>query len=381
MSLYIGLMSGTSMDAVDAVLVSHAEHPPRIVAHHSHPVPEALGALMHSAVSDGRAADSVGMWHLDALVGALFADAVEALLARAGIPASDIRAIGSHGQTVYHGPDDEPPVTVQIGDPNLIAERTGITTVADFRRRDIAAGGQGAPLASAFHRAVFHDENSARAVVNIGGIANLTVLSKDPQTSVTGFDTGPGNTLMDLWCMRHRRSPVDLNGTWAGSGEVLDELLDLFFEDAYFHLPPPKSSGREHFNLRWLDLKIGALAGPMPSPQDVQRTLCELTAASIARAVSDYAPGTEQILVCGGGARNAVLMNALTLQSGERSVAPTSVAGFDPEWVEAVAFSWLAKQTLEGRPGNLPSVTGARHAVILGGIYPGSKRIPGKDDG
>ena len=369
------------MDAVDAVLVSHAEHPPRIVAQHSHPVPEALGALMQSAVANGGATDNVGMWHLDALVGALFADAVEALLTRAGVPASDVRAIGSHGQTVYHGPADEPPVSVQIGDPNLISERTGITTVADFRRRDIAAGGQGAPLAPAFHRAVFHDKNSPRAVVNIGGIANLTVLPKDPQDSVTGFDTGPGNTLMDLWCMRHQHLPVDLNGAWAGSGEIIHELLDLFFEDPYFHLPPPKSTGREHFNLRWLDSKIGAFAGAMPSPQDVQRTLCQLTAESIARAVSDCAPGTEQILVCGGGALNPVLMDALSLQSGEHGVASTSVAGFDPEWVEAVAFSWFAKQTLEGRPANLPSVTGARHAVILGGIYPGLTRVPEKDDG
>jgi anhydro-N-acetylmuramic acid kinase len=262
MSFYIGLISGTSMDAVDAVLVSHAEHPPRIVAHHSHPIPEALGALMQSAVADGHAADSVAMWHLDARVGALFADAVEALLTRAGVPSSDVRAIGSHGQTVYHGPDDEPPVSVQIGDPNLIAERTGITTVADFRRRDIAAGGQGAPLAPAFHRAVFQDKNSARVVVNIGGIANLTVLAKDHRKPVTGFDTGPGNTLMDLWCMRHQGSPVDLNGAWAAGGEVRHELLDLFFEDSYFHAAPPKSTGREYFNLHWLDSQIAALDGP-----------------------------------------------------------------------------------------------------------------------
>ena len=335
MSLYIGLISGTSMDAVDSVLVSHDADRPELIASHAH----------------------------------LFADAVTRLLQDAAIGAGEVIAIGSHGQTVYHGPNDKPPITVQLGDPNVIAERTGITTVADFRRRDMAAGGQGAPLVPAFHRAVMQKSGSPRAIVNIGGIANLTVLPGNPEEEVLGFDTGPGNTLMDLWCRRHRDAPLDRDGAWARGGKPVPALLRLLLEDPYFAAAPPKSTGREYFNLDWLDAAIEKSSSKEVDAQDVQHTICELTAKTIVEATRKYAPETREIFVCGGGAHNAALMRALAAVAGNISVNSTAAAGFDPKWVEAVAFSWFAKQTLEGNPSNLPSVTGARHPVILGGIY------------
>lgn len=367
MSLYIGLMSGTSMDAVDAALVSHAEHPPRIIARHSHPIPDSLRRDLSTVV--GGDYDASAVWRLDAQLGVLFAEAVEALLESAGTAASEVTAIGSHGQTVYHGPDDVPPVSVQIADPNTIVERTGITTVADFRRRDIAAGGQGAPLAPAFHQAIFQTSDRARAVVNIGGIANVTVLPKARGSTVTGFDTGPGNTLMDSWCAKHRDQPMDKDGRLAAAGSVNDSLLNALLSEPYFSRPPPKSTGREYFNLTWLDRKAGGAGLGNLSAADVQCTLAELTAATIADAVIDHAPDTEEVLVCGGGVHNPVVMEALARRMEGRTVSSTADAGADPEWIEAVAFSWMAKQTLEGRASSLPSVTGARRSVILGAVY------------
>jgi len=367
MSLYIGLMSGTSMDAVDAVLVSHAENLPKMVARHSHAIPEPLQRALATVV-EGKY-DGPVVWRLDAELGRLFADAVAELLISAGVSAGDVTAIGSHGQTIYHGPDDTPPVTVQIADPNVIAERTGITTVADFRRRDIAAGGQGAPLAPAFHQALFQSQGSARVVVNIGGIANITILPKEPEAAVTGFDTGPGNTLMDLWCAKHRRQPMDKDGEFAARGSVIEKLLVELLADPYFRKPPPKSTGREYFNLNWLQRVIEATGRQASAPEDVQRTLLELTSAGIADAIADYGQNTEEVFVCGGGARNPVLMGALSKRMDRRTVSSTAKAGVDPDWIEAVAFSWMAKQTLEARSSNLPTVTGARRAVILGGIY------------
>ncbi len=368
MSLYIGLISGTSMDAVDAVLVSHDAVPPKLIASYEHPIPETLSARLQSLASDGLPSGPEA-WHLDVKLGALFAEAVAQLLVRARVAAEDIVAIGSHGQTVYHGPNDEPPITVQLGDPNVIAERTGITTVADFRRRDMAAGGQGAPLVPAFHRAVLQKPGSPRAVVNIGGIANVTVLPGDVDTKVLGFDTGPGNTLMDLWSRRHLGEPMDRGGAWAKGGTPVPALLEALLQDPYFKLAPPKSTGREYFNLEWLDAMVEKATSQAADPQHVQRTLCELTAATIVDAILKYAADTRQILICGGGAHNATLMQALTERAGDISVNSSAAAGFDPKWVEAIAFSWFAKQTLEGQPSNLPSVTGARHLAILGGIY------------
>lgn len=368
MSLYIGLMSGTSMDAVDAVLVSHAQHPPSVLAAHSHSMPVQIRRVL-KAVVDG-STDGPSLWRLDAELGELFAAAVCGLLDKAGVSGTDVVAIGSHGQTVYHGPRDVPPVTVQLADPNIIAERTGITTVADFRRRDMAAGGQGAPLAPAFHRSVFQSPDVSRVVVNIGGIANITVLPRDPGSPVIGFDTGPGNTLMDLWCERHRGTPMDEDGVYAASGTLVAELLDMLRADPYFELPPPKSTGREYFNLSWLQRTLDAHEERTYFPEDVQRTLCELTADSIADAVEKHAPDTDEILVCGGGAHNPVLINSLSGRSEDCMVTSTASLGLDPGWIEGIAFSWMAKQTLDHRPSNLPSVTGARRAVVLGGIYP-----------
>lgn len=368
MSLYIGLISGTSMDAVDAVLVSHDAVAPKLIASHAHPIPETISARLQSLASDGLPSGPE-VWHLDVKLGALFSDAVAQLLVRARVAADEIVAIGSHGQTVYHGPNDEPPITVQLGDPNVIAERTGITTVADFRRRDMAAGGQGAPLVPAFHRAVLQKRGTPRAIVNIGGIANVTVLPGNVDADVLGFDTGPGNTLMDLWSRRHQGVAMDRDGLWASGGTPVRALLEALLADPYFELAPPKSTGREYFNLEWLDAVVKKSPSKATDAQHVQRTLCELTATTIVEAILKYAADTREMLICGGGADNAFLMQALTAHAGDVSVKSTAAEGFDPKWVEAIAFSWFAKQTLEGNPSNLPSVTGARHLAILGGIY------------
>ncbi len=368
MSLYIGLISGTSMDAVDAVLVSHDSVPPKLVSTHAHPIPDALSARLHS-IADNGLPSGPEVWHLDVELGALFADAVAQLLVRAEVAADTIAAIGSHGQTVYHGPNEEPPVTVQLGDPNVIAERTGITTVADFRRRDMAAGGQGAPLVPAFHRAVLQKSGSPRAIVNIGGIANVTVLPGNVGAKVLGFDTGPGNTLMDLWCRRHLGAPMDKDGAWARSGKPIPGLMEALLKDPYFQAAPPKSTGREYFNLQWLDSALEYTLPQPVDPEDIQRTLCELTAKTIVDAIRTHAADTGEIFVCGGGALNPTLMKGLAAFAGGIRVDSTAAAGYDPNWVEAIAFSWFAKQTLEGNPSNLPSVTGARHPVILGGIF------------
>ena len=307
---------------------------------------------------------------LDARLGRAFAQASRALLTRAGIPPEEIAAIGSHGQTVRHLP--EPPVrnTLQIGDPNIIAEETGITTVADFRRRDLAAGGQGAPLVPAFHRAAFGLAGEYRVVVNIGGIANLTLLPPGEDCRVTGFDCGPGNLLMDAWATRHLRAPMDRAGRWAASGNVHQALLNRLLEDPYFRRPPPKSSGREHFSAVWLEAVLNPLT-VQPSAADVQATLCELTATSIAGAIREHAPDAGRVLVCGGGIHNDHLMERLRRHLEDLPVCSTADHGMDPDWVEAAAFAWLAQQTLAGRPGNLPAVTGAEREVILGGIYLG----------
>lgn len=368
MSLYIGLISGTSMDAVDAVLVSHDTDSPKLISAHAHPIPKSLSSRLQSLVNDGLPGGPE-VWQLDVRLGALFADAAAQLLVHAEVAAGEVTAIGSHGQTVYHGPNDDPPVTVQLGDPNVIAERTGITTVADFRRRDMAAGGEGAPLVPAFHRAVLQVPGLPRAIVNIGGIANVTVLPGNVEATVLGFDTGPGNTLLDLWCRRHRGASMDRDGAWAGGGKPVGELLEALLEDPYFGAAPPKSTGREYFNLAWLEAALERASSHRADAQDVQRTLCELTAKTIADAIRRHAADTQEILVCGGGAHNTTLMRALTSYAGNISVESTAAAGFDPKWVEAIAFSWFAKQTLEGKPSNLPTVTGARHSAILGGIY------------
>ncbi len=365
--IYLGLMSGTSIDGIDAALVRFPAGRIALIATHSHPWPAPLQQALQRLTTPGdNEIDRLG--ELDALAANEFAAAARAVLDRAGIPPAAVAAIGSHGQTIRHRPDATPPFTLQIGDPNRIAELTGITTVADFRRRDMAAGGEGAPLTPALHQVLFGSDSEYRCVLNIGGIANITLLPPG-KAAVTGFDTGPGNCLLDSWAGRHGHAPFDRDGAWAATGKVHPPLLKRLLADRYFHRPPPKSTGREYFSPAWLE----RLTAPYPElpPADIQATLLALTAQSIGDAVTAAAPGCQRLLVCGGGAHNPALMAQLQRTLPACPVESCRHHGAEPDWVEAIAFAWLARQTLRGLPGNLPSVTGARHPVILGGIYPG----------
>ena len=364
---YIGLISGTSMDGIDAALVAFDDRP-QVVAWHNQSLPNEVRQELYRLQTPGQDELARAMT-LDVTLGRLFAGAVQALLDKAGLTASEIAAIGSHGQTLRHYPDGPTPTSWQIGDPNLIAELTGITTVADLRRRDMAAGGQGAPLVPAFHANVFSDSEHDRAVLNIGGIANLTLLPADSARPVTGFDTGPGNGLMDAWINREQNQAYDRNGEWAASGHVHPGLLERLMNDPYFTRTPPKSTGREYFNLAWLEPQLAAFANL--AARDVQATLCELTARTIADALQANMNSIEEVLVCGGGVHNRQLRQRLEELVTPATISSTARAGIDPDQVEAAAFAWLARQTLAGRPGNLTDVTGARHPVVLGAIYPG----------
>jgi anhydro-N-acetylmuramic acid kinase len=363
---YIGLMSGTSVDGIDAVVVSIAlSGKTTVETVHQHAIPPDIRRWIHELCGPGEdELDSAGT--LDVELGRLFADAANAVLRRAGLAPPDIRAIGSHGQTVRHRPHGPNAFTLQLGNPSVIAEHTGITTVADFRMRDMAAGGQGAPLVPAFHRAQFHAPGKHRAIVNIGGIANVTYLPGTETQPVLGFDTGPGNTLLDQWNAEHNQTTHDAGGAWAASGVVQPALLQRLLSDHYFAKSPPKSTGREHFNLAWLEMALretGSFAAA-----DVQATLAELTAQSIARDLEQLS-AIDEVLLCGGGTRNTDLVGRLARQLRGKPLASTETLGIHPDWVEAAAFAWLAHRTLQGLPGNLPSVTGARKEVILGGVY------------
>lgn len=366
-SLYIGLMSGTSADGIDAVLVDFSDLQPQILASHSQPLNE-FQAKIHQICSPGE--DEISrLGELDRTIGEQFAEAVLALLAKSNFTSSQIAAIGSHGQTIRHLPPTEgrPGFTLQIGDPNIIAERTGITTVADLRRRDMAAGGQGAPIVPAFHQAVFEKPGCRRVIVNIGGLANITVLPGDGQ--IFGYDTGPGNTLMDAWCFKQLKQTFDANGAWAACGTVNQVLLAALLDTTpYFKMPPPKSTGRELFNLPWLETFLQRVSLPI-APEDIQATLLELTAQSIANEVCKQLP--EQVYICGGGAFNDRLMTRLKILLAPTPVESTAKLGISPQFIEAAAFAWLARQTLNHLPGNAPYATGAMRPVILGGIYLG----------
>jgi anhydro-N-acetylmuramic acid kinase len=364
---YIGLMSGTSADAIDVVLVNLSENI-QLVAHHSEPLSAPLRKEIHQLATPGdHEIDRAG--ELDRQLGELFAEAVNSLLSKTDLTPKQITAIGSHGQTIRHRPpkDQMRGFTLQIGDPNVIAQNTGITTVADFRRRDMAAGGQGAPLVPAFHRAIFASSSSNRVVANIGGIANITWLPT--QGNVIGFDTGPGNGLMDAWINEHQGYAYDANGDWAASGRVHPTLLQELLDDSFFKLAPPKSTGREAFNPEWLRQILKRTESDIPTA-DVQASLLELTAQTIADSVSGLLHQTPgEVFVCGGGAYNSHLMEALQKHLPQCSVNTTLALGVPPEWVEAMAFAWLAQQTLNRHSGNLRSVTGANAEVILGGVY------------
>lgn len=363
-ALYLGLISGTSADSIDAALVSFVRGVPQLQASHTHPWPTALRERMLALAQDEVPLDLDAFGRLDVEIAIHFADAARALLERSGIAAQAVRAIGSHGQTVRHRPDGEHPFTLQLGDPSVIAERCRIDVVADFRRADIAAGGQGAPLLPALHAMLLARPGHARVVLNLGGIANITVLGADGD--VHGFDTGPANGLLDAWCQRHRGEAFDRDGAFAASGQVDPGLLDALLADPYFALPPPKSTGREHFHLAWLatHLQLAAL-----SPADVQATLLELTVRSVAGAIEQQAPGASEVLVCGGGVHNSALMRRLGELLAPRALYSTARYGIDPDFLEATAFAWLARQRLLGLPGNLPAVTGARGSRVLGAIY------------
>ena len=361
---FIGLMSGTSMDGIDAVLVRFGDRTVDIVATHEARYPDELCRKLLKAADTpvNEPIDDIG--GLDRAVGECFRDAANAVLATSGLGASEVCAIGSHGQTVRHQPDAIRPYSLQIGNPALIADGTGITTVADFRSADIEAGGQGAPLVPPFHEWLFRAPESNRVVVNIGGIANITILGPSG-TPVIGFDTGPGNTLLDRWIRAHRGEAFDADGGWAAQGTCDELLLKRMLGFEYFALAPPKSTGLEDFNLHWLQEYLSGTRAPV----DVQATLCELTARSIANAVRGYARRTDELFVCGGGAHNGELLRRLGRNLPETSVDTTAAVGLDPDWVEAVAFAWLAMRTMNNETGNLPSVTGASRKVVLGTIH------------
>ena len=359
---YVGLMSGTSVDGVDAVLADLSGAPRSVFASHVG-FPADLRAELNALQSSG--GDEI---HRSAMAANRLMDccaaAVAALIEGAAIARREVAAIGVHGQTVRHRPDLG--FTTQLANPARLAEATGITVVADFRSRDVAAGGQGAPLVPALHAALFRASDRHRAVVNLGGIANVTDLP--PAGPVHGFDTGPGNTLLDAWCERHTGAPFDRDGAWAATGTVHALLLTALESDPYFALPPPKSTGRDHFNLAWLDRRMAALPRA-PAPSDVQRTLLALTARTIAQAITRSCGDASEVLVCGGGAHNVALRSELESALAPRSMTTTASFGVPVNQVEALAFAWLAREALAGRPGNLPSVTGARGPRVLGAIY------------
>lgn len=367
--LYIGLMSGTSVDGIDAGLVNFSNGNIELIAFHYQPFPAELRQKIYQISQPNHPVLLTDYGSLDSQIGRLFAETALVLLDKSNTPASAVNAIGSHGQTVYHAPETDNGFSLQIGDPNRIAAITGITTISDFRRRDIAVGGQGAPLVPAFHQAVFSDQSQDRAIVNIGGIANITVLNSKP---VIGFDTGPGNGLMDYWCEQHNGQSFDRDGKWAATGELHQSLLEALEDDSYYRLTPPKSTGKEYFSPAWLNQKLSKFNHL--KAEDVQATLCQLSANSIANAIKQYAPGTAQTLVCGGGSHNSQLMSLLGKRM-ETPVVSTASLGIDPDHVEAIAFAWLARQTLHRLPGNLCSVTGANAPVVLGGIYPGKNSL------
>lgn len=354
------------MDGIDAALVEFGDHQCNILATAAIDYPTELRdeLLQGSRTPASCTVDKIGQ--LDQWVGECFRDATVELLSQAGVEPDSIIAIGSHGQTLRHQPRAARPFSLQIGDANIIAAGTGITTVADFRRRDIAVGGEGAPLTPAFHRWLFSGTEKKRAVLNIGGIANVTMLSLP---TVIGFDTGPGNTLLDGWTRSHLEKPFDEDGNWARSGTVSETLLDEMLSDPYFDLPPPKSTGFEYFNEAWVRSKVSTVPDAKRSAADVQATLAELSAHTIAKSVLHFAPDIEEVLVCGGGVHNTDLMRRLRGRLPGTQVISTDASGLHPDWVEAAAFAWLAKRCLEGKPGNLPEVTGADHAEILGAVY------------
>ncbi len=363
--LFIGLMSGTSLDGIDCAIVDLAGGTPALIAAHCHALPDNLRHDVLTLCAD-KQAPFAELGRLDIELGRCFADAVAKTLAAAGIVAQEIEAIGSHGQTAFHQPNSAAPFSLQIGDPNTIAERTGITTVADFRRRDMAAGGQGAPLAPLLHQHCCASPTKNRAIVNIGGIANITLLLANGER--VAFDTGPGNVLMDLWIAQHDGARFDKNGEWATGGSVDTAFLAELMSEPYLALAAPKSTGRELFNGAWLEQRLASLK-QWPSPQNIQATLLEFTATTLSTALL---AGMRQgeIYLCGGGAHNTALLKRIGKLMPGYYVGTTAEIGIDPDWLEAMAFAWMAQQTLDGVAVVTSPFTGAKKPVMLGGIYP-----------
>jgi len=361
-NLFIGMMSGTSLDGVDTVLVECSGNHFELLRTQHQPYPDTLKQQLESLLADGEQSLSANTSATADSLADFYADNALALIQDSGKEATDIRAIGNHGQTIWHAP----PVSLQLDNAELIAQRTGITVINQFRQADLAAGGEGAPLVPAFHQQIFGSDSEDRVVVNIGGISNVTVLRQDG--SVSGCDTGPGNTLLDGWVTANRGLPYDDNGQWAKEGSLNPALLSAMLDDPWLALTPPKSTGRELFNLEWLNrfLKDGFSE---IQPADVQATLCELTAASIAKTLSQLQASSSVIAICGGGVHNSYLMNRLQAQLPDCSVKTTGAWGIEPDWVEACAFAWLAMARLNNIPGNHPAVTGASKACLLGEVH------------
>ena len=359
-------MSGTSLDGIDLAIVDLASSQPTVIHCQTTPYPENIVARLRQ-LNLGQSLSFDSLYSADVELGELYAQTVNAALRNQKIDAGDIRAIGCHGQTLYHKPAGKFPYTVQIGDPNVIAARTGIDTVADFRRKDVALGGQGAPLAPLFHNHLFGKSGKPRVIVNIGGIANISCLS--PGNPPMGFDTGPGNTLMDHWISLHHSETYDSNGDWAATGEVQTALLQSMIEsEPYFTAAPPKTTGTEYFNPDWLK-KHNPDAY---SPQDIQATLCELTAVTLCTDINTHFPQHEECYVCGGGALNRQLLSRIQSLLDAVPVSSTRELGVDPLFVEAIGFAWLASQRIHGKAIDLPSVTGSSRAAVLGGLYSAS---------
>ncbi|WP_283149288.1 anhydro-N-acetylmuramic acid kinase [Silvimonas soli] len=359
---YIGLMTGTSLDGVDAALVDFSGGQPRLHAAVALPLGEQLRALLMQL--QARSEDELHLAHMAGnTLADLYAEAVSRLLVQSHLTTADIKAIGNHGQTVRHRP--EVGYTVQLGNHARLAELTGITVVGDFRSRDIAAGGQGAPLVPAFHQAIFGHTGEPCVIANIGGIANITIL--DQSGSIIGFDTGPGNVLMDMWTLQHRGEHYDAGGAWAAQGHLQADLLQAMLSEPYFALLPPKSTGRDLFHGEWLRRQLTSYSH---APQDVQATLSALTARTLADAIRAHAPHATSVYLCGGGAHNLHLQQQLRQWLPSQRVETTAALGVDPDWVEAYAFAWLAWRCLARQPANLPEVTGAHGPRILGAIWP-----------
>ncbi len=363
--IYVGLMSGTSLDGVDVAIVDFAPFPPRILYCTTHAYAADIRAeLQQLCRTQSTSLDA--LFSLDARLGDLYAGIVETALAEAGIVPGAVIAIGCHGQTLRHSPDSDPPYTVQIGDPNRLAARCGITTVADFRGKDMALGGQAAPLAPAYHRFLFRSKDEDRAIINIGGIANVTWLPADAGAPMLGFDSGPGNTLLNYWIEKHRGEAFDDNGDWARGGSVDETLLaQILAGERYFGAAAPKSTGTEYFSPGWLENLLPASF----DARDIQATLVELTAATVAAAVSNLPGAAANCYVCGGGAHNGYLLERLQRRLPRCGLQTTGALGMDPDFVEAAAFAWLARERINLRPGNIPAITRAGRETLLGAIY------------